>query len=119
MEKVINNIPHITQILKIEPYKITSLLDTGEVRVNDFEEDFNVPNYLDIFYLLSDYEVFKYASVSEEGTLQWVNLPMKISILGKEIESPFIESAGGSWTYEDRGGKTLWSQTNTILFKND
>ena len=86
---MINNISHITQILKIEPFKITSLWNTGEVRVNDFEEDFNVQNYLDIFYQLSDYEIFKYASVSEEGTLQWVNLPFKIKFLGKDREVPF------------------------------
>ena len=86
---MISNIPHITQILKIEPFKITSLWNTGEVRVNDFEEDFKVPNYLDIFYQLSNYDIFKYASVSEEGTLQWVNLPFKIKFLGKEREVPF------------------------------
>jgi hypothetical protein len=86
---MINNIPHITQILKIEPFKITCLWNTGEVRVNDFEEEFSVSNYLDVFYQLTNYKIFKYASVSEEGTLQWVNLPMKMNILGKEIEAPF------------------------------
>jgi len=86
---MINNIPYITQILKIEPFKITCLWNTGEVRVNDFEEEFSVPNYLDVFYQLTNYKIFKYASVSEEGTLQWVNLPMKMNILGNEIETPF------------------------------
>jgi hypothetical protein len=86
---MINNIPHITQILKIEPFKITCLWNTGEVRVNDFEEDFSTKNYLDIFYKLKNYELFKYASVSEEGTLQWVNLMMQTKISGKYIESPF------------------------------
>ena len=84
-----NNIPHITQIIKIEPFKITCLWNTGEVRVNDFEEEFKIPNYIDIFYKLKNYNVFKYASVSEEGTLHWVNLPFKTTFLGKEIEAPF------------------------------
>ncbi len=44
--------------------------------------------------------------------------PNKTSLAGREIESPFIESAGGSWTYEDQSGGTLWTQTNTIIFKN-
>ena len=86
---MISNIPYITQILKIEPFKITCLWNTGEVMVNDFEEEFSVSNYLDVFYQLINYEIFKYASVSEEGTLQWVNLPMKMNILGKETEAPF------------------------------
>ena len=86
---MINNVPHITQILKIEPFKITCLWNTGEVKVNDFEEEFLVSNYLEIFYHLKNYQIFKYASVSEEGTLHWVNLPMKMTILGKEVEVPF------------------------------
>jgi hypothetical protein len=86
---MIDKIPHITQIIKIEPFKITCLWNTGEVRVNDFEEDFKVPNYLDIFYQLKNYSIFKYVSVSEEGTLHWVNLIFKTNFLGKEIEAPF------------------------------
>ena len=84
-----NKIPNITQIIKIEPFKITCLWNTGEVRVNDFEEDFNIPNYVDIFYQLKNYSIFKYVSISEEGTLQWVNLIFKTHFLGKEIEAPF------------------------------
>lgn len=84
-----NNIPHITQIIKVEPFKITCLWNTGEVRVNYFEEEFNISSYLDIFYQLKNYNIFKYVSVSEEGTLHWVNLTFKTNFLGKEMESPF------------------------------
>jgi hypothetical protein len=84
-----NNIPYITQILKIEPFKITCLWNTGEVRVNDFEEEFVIPDRLEVFYKLKDYDIFKYASVSEEGTLQWVNLQVSMKILGKDLISPF------------------------------
>ena len=84
-----NKTPHITQIIKIEPFKITCLWNTGEVRVNDFEEGFEILDYLVIFYQLKNYNIFKYVSVSEEGTLHWVNLTFKTKFLDKEIESPF------------------------------
>src|SRR5436309_3481372 len=46
--------------------------------------------------------------------------PNKTSLVAREIESPLIESAGGSWTYdEDHTGKTIWTQTNTIRFKKN
>jgi len=65
----VNNIPHIIQIIKIESFKVTCLWNTGEVRVNNFEEEFKIFNYLAIFYQLKNYQIFKYVSVSEEGTL--------------------------------------------------
>jgi hypothetical protein len=43
--------------------------------------------------------------------------PGKTTLVAKEITSPFIESAGGSWSYEERNGVTQWTQTNTIIFK--
>jgi len=43
--------------------------------------------------------------------------PHKTTLIAREISSPVIESAGGSWTYEEQNGKTLWQQTNTIIFK--
>lgn len=43
--------------------------------------------------------------------------PNKTSLAAKEIQSPIIESAGGSWNYENQNKGTLWSQTNTIVIK--
>ena len=43
--------------------------------------------------------------------------PYKTSLVAREVFSPLIESAGGSWVYEEQNGKTLWQQTNTIIFK--
>ena len=43
--------------------------------------------------------------------------PSKTSLIAKEIISPIIESAGGSWTYDKIGRGTIWKQTNTIVFK--
>ena len=45
--------------------------------------------------------------------------PNKTSLVAREIESPLIESAGGSWTYEEHQNGTLWTQTNTIRFKKN
>jgi hypothetical protein len=41
----------------------------------------------------------------------------KTSLVAKEIVSPLVESGGGSWTYEEQDGGTLWTQTNTIGLK--
>jgi hypothetical protein len=43
--------------------------------------------------------------------------PRKTSLVAKEIVSPLVESGGGSWTYEEQDGGTLWTQTNTIGLK--
>jgi hypothetical protein len=44
--------------------------------------------------------------------------PNKTSLAMKEIESKWIKGGGGSWNYEDQNGGTLWSQTNTLVFKS-
>ncbi len=44
--------------------------------------------------------------------------PYKTSLAAKEIASSFIENAGGYWIYEEQNGNTLWTQTNTIVFKS-
>lgn len=45
--------------------------------------------------------------------------PYKTSLAAKEIVSPLILNAGGSWIYQEEGGKTLWTQTNTVVFKQN
>ena len=45
--------------------------------------------------------------------------PNKAILVAKEITSNLILSAGGSWIYEDQNGQTLWTQINTITFKNN
>jgi len=64
----VNNISNIIQIIKTESSKVTCLWNTGKVRVNDFEEDFKISNYLAISYQHKNFQIFKYVSVSEEGT---------------------------------------------------
>lgn len=45
--------------------------------------------------------------------------PIKTSLATKEVISPIIERSGGSWKYEEQGELTLWTQTNTIVFKQN
>ena len=91
-----NKLPRITEIIKIEPFKVTCRWSTGEVRVIDFEilfEEWKL-NELQFESQLYDFQVFKFVSVSEEKTLQWVNLPYQHAFWnesGKQtsIFSPF------------------------------
>ena len=43
--------------------------------------------------------------------------PNKTTLAIHELKSKWIDGGGGSWTYEDYKGGTLWSQTNTIILK--
>ena len=73
-----NRLPRITEIIKVEPFKITVRWTTGEIRVVDFEQLFQKwdvqPNESEA--ALFDYDTFKYVSVAEEKTLHWVNVPV-------------------------------------------
>lgn len=44
--------------------------------------------------------------------------PHKTTLAAKEVVSPMIASAGGSWAYLEKDGGTVWTQTNTIVLKN-
>jgi hypothetical protein len=41
----------------------------------------------------------------------------RTTFIAHEIESALIESAGGSWIYEKENTGTLWTQINTIVFR--
>ncbi|MFN8349536.1 MAG: hypothetical protein U0X91_31340 [Spirosomataceae bacterium] len=72
-----SRLARITEIIKVEPFKVTCRWTTGEVRVIDFEilfKEWNL-NKLQLECQLADFQVFKFVSVSGEKTLQWVNLP--------------------------------------------
>ncbi len=71
-----SQLPRITEIIKVEPFKITCRWSTGEVRVIDFEFLFQEWKLADsvLERKLLDYDTFKYVSVSEQKTLQWVNI---------------------------------------------
>lgn len=45
--------------------------------------------------------------------------PYKTSLAIVEINSPIIESGGGSWQYTFEPGGTIWTQVNTIVLKDN
>ena len=42
--------------------------------------------------------------------------PHRTTLAIKETNSNWIIGGGGSWLYENEGGGTLWTQTNTLIF---
>ncbi len=94
------NLPRITEIIKVEPFKVITRWNTGEIKVIDFEEllkKWNVSNN-SIEAKLLDFQIFKYVSVSEEKTLHWINLPYLHTFFDekgakKTTESPFALDA--------------------------
>ncbi len=69
-------LPRITEIIKVKPFKITCKWSTGEILVTDFEIFFEKWKHEtnQLLMVLSDYQKFKYVSISESNTLQWVNI---------------------------------------------
>ncbi len=74
-----NRLPRITEILKVEPFKVTCRWTTGEIRVVDFEELMNRWQITEsaLEAPLRDYETFRFVSVGEGRTLQWVTVPIR------------------------------------------
>lgn len=73
-------LPRITEIIKIEPYKITCRWTTGEIRVIDF-----VTKYKDwkdsgneILLKLKDYSKFENVTI-KDGTLQWYSVEISFT----------------------------------------
>ncbi|KAA3605248.1 MAG: SRPBCC family protein [Calditrichaeota bacterium] len=44
--------------------------------------------------------------------------PEKTSLQAIEMKSLFFASGGGSWVYKSRSNGTIWTQRNTLAFKN-
>ena len=44
--------------------------------------------------------------------------PNKTTLVAREIKSPLVTAAGGSWSYTENSGGTLWEQTNSITIRN-
>lgn len=43
--------------------------------------------------------------------------PNKTSLAIQETNSKWIIGGGGAWTYEQKNGGTLWTQTNTLILQ--
>ena len=44
--------------------------------------------------------------------------PRRTSLAMEEVESAWVEGGGGSWSYEESDGGTLWTQTNTLIVRD-
>jgi hypothetical protein len=44
--------------------------------------------------------------------------PRRTSLALEDVESAWIVGGGGSWSYEERDGGTLWTQTNTLIVRD-
>lgn len=87
-------IPGISRILKVEPFKITCLWNTGETKVIDFEKLFIEWDMQpgDIDYALTDYEVFKQVGLTDTLDLCWE--PIKIDGQPYDLDPIVMYEAG-------------------------
>lgn len=85
-------LPRITEIIKVEPFKVTVRWTTGEIRVVDFEQLLQQRNvkFDEPEAALLDYDTFKYVSVAEEKTLHWVNV--RVEHLAFDEDTPVQKS---------------------------
>ncbi len=87
-------LPRISEIIKVEPFKVTCRWTTAEVLVVDFENLFQKwqLNDNDLEYPLTDFDTFKYVSVSEQHTLQWVNLSISHSFFDEDGTKKLVKN---------------------------
>jgi hypothetical protein len=71
--------PRIIKILKIEPFKVTSLWSNGEVRMNDFADKLPIFYQSERLKPLLDFENFSQISINEGDTLCWEDIKSKTS----------------------------------------
>ena len=84
------NLSRITEIIKIEPFKITCRWTTGEIRVVDFKNEFEKWKKTNnkILLQLNDYEIFENVTI-KDGTLQWYSASISYTgIDGKSKTKP-------------------------------
>ena len=86
------SLPKIARIIKVEPFKITMLWNTSEIRVLDFGPLFDVwEKEGDVkMAALRDWEVFKQVILSENRTLCWPNVAVSFTFK-KETRSLPLE----------------------------
>ena len=84
------HLPRITEIIKIEPFKISCRWTTAEVRVVDFEMEFDKweKQGNQLLCQLKDYSNFENVVV-KDGTLQWPSIQVSYTGLdGKPTNQP-------------------------------
>ena len=48
-----------------------------------------------------------------------IDRPRLTTLAMTETNSIWLKGGGGSWKYEDKEGKTLWTQHNTLILRDD
>ena len=83
-------LPRIAKIISIEPFTITTVWTTGEIRINDFSKSFERWKKSKNNHLLGlmPWEVFKGVSIGDSRTLEWVNYPTIFTFNGKTQTVP-------------------------------
>ncbi len=86
------NLPRITEIIKIEPFKITCRWTTGEVKVNDLELEFNEWQKVNNTKLLKlmIYDDFKNVTI-KDGTLQWYSIMISFTGLNGKLNTQALD----------------------------
>lgn len=85
-----NTLPRIAKILAVEPFQITTLWTTAEIRRIDFVPLFaywRQENDAHLFPLFNP-EIFKQVALSPLYTLSWPNVPVTIKLAHRTIEAP-------------------------------
>ncbi len=82
------NLARITEIIKIEPFKITCRWTTGEMRVIDFKPEFNKwqKSNNTLLLQLEIYEKFENVTI-KDGTLQWYSVIITFTGLDGAVET--------------------------------
>ncbi|MEZ0612485.1 helix-turn-helix domain-containing protein [Fibrella sp. WM1] len=83
-------LPRIVRVIAVEPFVITALWTTTEIRRIDFARLFDQWKHDEDtrLYPLFDYEVFKLAAVSPARTLHWPTIPIRIELAKRVVEGP-------------------------------
>ena len=86
------NMPRITEIIKIEPYKITCRWSTGEILVMDFEQEFFQWETSGQTKLLAlkEYNHFRNVGI-KDGTLQWQSVQVTFNDLNGEQQTQSLD----------------------------
>jgi hypothetical protein len=82
------NLARITEIIKIEPFKITCRWTTGEIRVIDFKPEFEKwqKSNNKLLLQLEVYEKFENVTI-KDGTLQWYSVSVPYTGLDGNINT--------------------------------
>lgn len=83
-------LPKIARIIEVEPFKITLLWSTSEIRELDFAPLFRQWEAEGDTKMaaLRDWEVFRQVTLSENRTLCWPNIPVSFTFKGTTHSNP-------------------------------